>query len=168
MHEAAWKLVTKWLRNPPSSISLHFISVYVSPISPYVSSCFTYWLRSFFLVFPMFFLVFLPVSYFRSYIYEIVLKLKWAHQTRYRRQAPVLANFMQSSWNVLIFSLFIVNLELILFAVYFSEQCFTSQSWKRNVGFYFVTRIWIISSYSKRFWISQTFSLLQLSENWDC
>ena len=63
---------------------------------------------------------------------------------------------------------FIVNLELILFAGYFSEHCLTSQSWKRNVGFYFLTRIWIISSYSKRFWISQTFSLLQLSENCEC
>ena len=54
MYEAALKLVTKWLRNPPSGNSL-----YASLISPYVSP--VLW------VFLMFSLVFLPVSYFISY-----------------------------------------------------------------------------------------------------
>ena len=49
MHEAAWKLVTKWIRNLPSSNSLH-----VSAIPPYVSSCFTYCFPSFFEYFPCF------------------------------------------------------------------------------------------------------------------
>ena len=37
MHETALKLVNKWLRNPPNGSPL-----YVSPVSPYVSSSFTY------------------------------------------------------------------------------------------------------------------------------
>ena len=37
MYETAWKLVTKWLRNRPSD---NFLPV--SPIFPYVFSCFTY------------------------------------------------------------------------------------------------------------------------------
>ena len=59
--KAAWKLATKWLRNPPSGYSLH-----VSLIPPYVSSCFTYCFPSFFGHFPCF-SSFFPVSYFRSY-----------------------------------------------------------------------------------------------------
>ena len=49
MYEAAWKLMTKWLRNPPSGNSLH-----VSLISQYVSSCLTYCFPSFFGYFPYF------------------------------------------------------------------------------------------------------------------
>ena len=48
-YEAAWKLVTKWLRSSPSGNSLH-----VFPISPYVSLCFTHCFRSFFGCFPCF------------------------------------------------------------------------------------------------------------------
>ena len=49
MYKAAWKLVTKWLRNPTSGNFLH-----VSPDSSYVFSCVTNCFLSFFGYFPCF------------------------------------------------------------------------------------------------------------------
>ena len=117
-HKSYWTVIREWIRQCMKRPENWWLSGSEIPLVafPYILFPFTfppfphtfphvspidYW------VFPMFFLVFLPVSYFRSYIYEMVLKLKWAHQTCYRRQARVLANFKQSSWNVLIFSLLI-------------------------------------------------------------
>ena len=62
MHETAWKLVTKWLRNMPSGDSLHVFLHF-----PIRFSMFHLLFRKFCGVLPMFSLVFLFVSYFSSY-----------------------------------------------------------------------------------------------------
>ena len=82
MHETAWKLVTKWLRNPPSGNYLH-----VSPIYPYVSSCFIYCFPSFFCVFPMFPLVFLPV-FFLGLTHSLFV-IHYDSRTKYRNSNPI-------------------------------------------------------------------------------
>ena len=63
LYEAASKLVTKWLRNPPSGNSLH-----VSLHFPIRLLMFHLLFPQFLWLYPMFPLVFLPISYFRSYV----------------------------------------------------------------------------------------------------
>ena len=70
MYEANRKLVTKWLRNPPGGNSLH-----VSPYFPIRFLMFNLVLTQFLWVFPMFPLVFLPVSYFRSYVSNVYFRI---------------------------------------------------------------------------------------------
>ena len=113
-HKAYWAVIRGWIRQCMKWLENWWLSgsEILLVAFPYILFPFTFHpfpntfpnvssidCAGFFWVFPMFFLVFLPVP--------MDLKLKWAHQTRYPRQAPVLANFKQSSWNVLIFSLLI-------------------------------------------------------------
>ena len=113
-HKAYWAVIRGWIRQCMKWLENWWLSgsEILLVAFPYILFPFTFHpfpntfpnvspidYAGFFWVFPMFFLVFLPVP--------MDLKLKWAHQTRYPRQAPVLANFKQSSWNVLIFSLLI-------------------------------------------------------------
>ena len=65
IHEAALKPVTMWLRNPPSDNSL-----YVSPNFGIRFLMFPLLFTPLPWIFPVFHLVFLPVSYFRSYILQ--------------------------------------------------------------------------------------------------
>ena len=113
-HKAYWAVIRGWIRQCMKWLENWWLSgsEILLVAFPYILFPFTFHpfpntfpnvspidCAGFFWVFPMFFLVFLPVP--------MDLKLKWAHQTRYPRQAPVLTNFKQSSWNVLIFSLLI-------------------------------------------------------------
>lgn len=75
MYDAASKLVSKWLRNPLGGNFLH-----VSPISPYVSSCFTYCFPNFFwylAFFPWCFSQFTILDLTMQEVYELKKVYEW-------------------------------------------------------------------------------------------
>ena len=129
MHETAWKLVTKWLRNMPSGDSLHVFLHF-----PIRFSMFHLLFRKFCGVLPMFSLVFLFVSYFSSYG-------NFAHDALFISWLLIVFSF--SSWSLSHLHCQVYEKRNISFFPTFRESLFAT-----NLSFIFLNSLFNVTSFA--------------------